>query len=82
MYRVPYVGVVGILMYTMVCTRPDISHAMGVFSRYMSKLGKVHWTTVKMVFRYLHGTVDHAMCYQGRVGSDRVLGVHGFVDVN
>ena len=33
------------------------------------------------MFRYLHGTIDHAICYQGRVGLDRVLHVHGFVDV-
>jgi hypothetical protein len=36
---VPYVSAVGILMYPMVCTRLDITHAMGVLSRYMSKPG-------------------------------------------
>ena len=46
----------------------------------MSKLGKEHWTVVKRVFRYLRGTTDHAICYQGRVGPDRVLDVHVFVD--
>ena len=35
MSRVPYANVVGSLMYAMVCTRPDISHAMGALSRYM-----------------------------------------------
>ena len=25
---------------------------------------------------------DHAICYQGRVGPDKVLDVHGFVDVD
>ena len=34
------------------------------------------------MFRYLHGTIDHAICYQGRDGPDRVLNVHGFVDVD
>jgi hypothetical protein len=37
MSRVPYASVVGCLMYAMVCTRPDIAHAVGVLSRYMSK---------------------------------------------
>jgi hypothetical protein len=55
---VPYESAVGSLMYAMVCTRPDIAHTVGVLSRYMSKLGKEHWTTVKRVFRYLHGTAS------------------------
>ena len=73
MSRVPYASVVGILMYAMVCTRPNITHVVGVLSRYMSKLGKEHWTTIKRVFRYLHGTTEHAIYYQGNVGPDRVL---------
>ena len=35
MSRVPYANVVGCLMYAMVCTRLDISHAVGVVSKYM-----------------------------------------------
>eukprot|EP00253_Pinus_taeda_P001764 PITA_01764 len=49
---VPYASAVGSFMYVMVCTRPDIAHAVGVLSRFMSKLGKEHWTTVKRVFRW------------------------------
>jgi len=48
----------------------------------MSKLGKEHWTTVKWVFRYLCGTSDYGLCYQGRPGLDRVLDIHGFVDAD
>ena len=32
MSHVPYVSAVGSLMYAMVCTRPDISHVVGVLS--------------------------------------------------
>jgi hypothetical protein len=32
---VSYASFVGSLMYVMVCTRPNISHAVGVLSRYM-----------------------------------------------
>ena len=39
---VPYASVVGSLMYAMVCTRPDIAHAVGILRRYMSKPGKEH----------------------------------------
>eukprot|EP00253_Pinus_taeda_P003724 PITA_03724 len=79
---VPYASAVGSLMYVMVCTRPDITHAVGVLSRFMSKLGKEHRTVVKWVFRYLCGTSDYGMCYQGRPILDRVLDIRGFVDVD
>eukprot|EP00253_Pinus_taeda_P022403 PITA_22403 len=48
---VPYASEIGSLMYAMVCTRPNIAHAVEVLSRFMSKPGKEHWTTVKRVFR-------------------------------
>ena len=82
MSHVPYESAVSSLMYAMVCTRPDIAHAVGVLSRFMSKPGKEHWTTVKRVFRYLRGTSDYGLCYQGRPGLDRVLDIRGFVDAD
>ena len=42
MAHVPYVSAIGSLMYVMVCTRPDISHAVGVLSRYISTPLKDH----------------------------------------
>lgn len=69
-------------MYVIVCTRPNIAHAVGVLKKYMSKLGNEHLIVVKGVFKYLHGTIDHAIYYQGRVGPDRVLDLHGFIDVD
>jgi hypothetical protein len=81
MSRVPYASIVGSLMYEMVYIRPNISHAVGVLSRYMSKLGKDHWTTVKRVFRYLRGTASYGLYCQGILGLDRVLEIHGFVNV-
>jgi hypothetical protein len=61
MSRVPYVSEVGSLMYAMVCTGPDIAHAMRVLRRHILKPRKEHWTTVKRVFRYLHGTTSHVL---------------------
>ena len=81
-FRVPYESAVGSLMYAMVCTRPDIAHAVGVLSRFMSKPGKEHWTIVKWVFSYIRGTSDYGLCYQGRPGLERVVDIHGFVDAD
>jgi hypothetical protein len=80
MSHVPYTSVVGSLMYAMVYTRPGIAHAVGVLRRYMSKLGKEHWTTVKHGFRYLRGTANYGLCYEGRPGLNKVVNIHGFVD--
>ena len=45
MEKVPYASAVGSLMYAMVCTRPDIAHAVGVVSRFLSNPGKEHWSS-------------------------------------
>lgn len=47
MSKVPYASAIRSLMYAMVCTRPDIAHAVGVVSRYMSNPGRQHWEAVK-----------------------------------
>ena len=73
MSHVPYASAIASLMYAMVCTRPDISHAVGFLSRYMSKTGKEHWKTIKRVFRYVHGTTSYGLCYQGRPRLDGVF---------
>ena len=56
MSKVPYASAVGSLMYAMVCTRPDIAHAVGVVSRFLSNPGKEHWEGVKWILKYLKGT--------------------------
>jgi hypothetical protein len=77
MFRLPYSSTIGSLMYTTVCTRLDIEHAMGVVSRYMNNPGKEHWQTVKWILGYLRGTTTHALCFEG---SNIVL--QGYVDSN
>ena len=82
MSQVPYASSVHSLMYVMVFTRLNISHVEGGLRIYMSKTRKNHCIFVKRVSRYLCGTTDYAICYQGRPGPDRVINVHGFVDAD
>ena len=63
MSKVPYSSAVGSLMYAMVCTRPDIAHAVEVVSRFLSNLGKEHWEAVKWILRYLRGTSRVCLCF-------------------
>jgi hypothetical protein len=78
MSHVPYSSAVGSIMYAMVCTRPDISQAVNVVSRYMANPGKVHWQAVKWTLRYLQGTTDVGLVYDR--GSDVNSNVIGYVD--
>eukprot|EP00253_Pinus_taeda_P029077 PITA_29077 len=73
---------VGVRLSTEQCPKTqeekeDMSHVL-----YASAVGKEHWIAVKRVFKYLRGTSDYGLCYQGRPGLDRVLDIHGFVDVD
>ena len=49
MSKVPYASTVGSLMYAMVCTRPNIAHAVGVVSKYMNNPRKEYWMAVKWI---------------------------------
>ena len=62
MSKVPYASTIGSLMYAMVCIRPDIAHAVGVVSRYMSNSSKTHCEIVKWIMRYLRGTSNTCLC--------------------
>ena len=75
MSRVLYALVVRSLMFTMICTRPDIAQAVGAVSRYMADPSREHWEVVKRILRYIKGTLDVALCYGG---SD--FTVKGYVD--
>ncbi|XP_041995810.1 secreted RxLR effector protein 161-like [Salvia splendens] len=70
MAKVPYANAVGSLMYAMVCTRPDISQAVGIVSRYMHDPGKGHWQAVKWILRYIKDTVDIGLLFE----QDKSLG--------
>nr|KYP64459.1 Retrovirus-related Pol polyprotein from transposon TNT 1-94 [Cajanus cajan] len=73
----PYSSVVGSLMYAMVCTRPDLAHAVSVVSRFMSNPGKAHWEAVKWIMRYLKGTSNIRLVY----GSNDIgCGLIGYAD--
>ncbi|XP_040369555.1 secreted RxLR effector protein 161-like [Rosa chinensis] len=72
--KVPYVSAVGSLMYYMVCTRPDISQALSMVSRYMHNPGKGHWQAVKWILWYILGSVDVGLVFQQDKMSQCVVG--------
>ena len=61
--EVPYFSAIGALMYLVNNTRPDISFAVNLLARYSSSLTRRHWSEIKQIFRYLHGTVNMGLFY-------------------
>jgi len=64
MTHVPYANAVGSLMNAMMCTRPDLSQAISMISKYMHDPEKGHWETVKWVLRYIKGTINVGLVFE------------------
>ena len=60
---IAYQLMVGSLLYATIATRPDISYAVGVVSKFNSNPTEAHLTAVKCIVRYLKGTVDMGLRY-------------------
>jgi hypothetical protein len=73
-----YAELVGGLLYLSTCTRPDISYAVGVLSRFMGAPTKEHWTAALTVLRYVGGTLGMGLQFGG-VPS---LSIVGFADAD
>ena len=78
MNRVPYASAVGSIMYAMLCTRPDVSFALSMMSRFQSNPGECHWTAVKNILKYLKRTKDTFLVY----GGSEELHVKGYTDAS
>ena len=61
--EVPYLNVIGALMYLVNYTRLDITFSVNLLARYSSAPTKRHWSGIKHVLRYLHGTCDMGFFY-------------------
>jgi hypothetical protein len=78
MARIPYASAIGSIMYAMICTRPDISYALSVTSRYQANPGPAHWHAVKNILKYLRRTKDNFLIY----GGETELSVRGYTDAS
>src|SRR5438105_13485046 len=53
MNGIPYASAMGSIMYAMLCTRPDVSYALSVTTRYQSNPSECHWVAIKNIIKYL-----------------------------
>jgi hypothetical protein len=70
--EVPYLSVIGALMYLANNTRPDIIFSVNVLARYSSDPTRRHWNRIKHVLRYLCGTRDMGLFYRKNTKSKLV----------
>ena len=76
--KVRYQSMVGSLLYAAVATRPDISQAVRVLSKFNSAPTEAHLAAAKRVLRYLKGTMNLSLQYKQTENSDIV----GFSDAD
>ena len=68
--RIPYRNAIGTLSYIANATRPDIMFAVNYLSRRQQNYGEKEWEQVKRIFRYLKGTANLGIKFDGK--GDRV----------
>ena len=69
----------------MVCTRPDLSQAISMVSRYMHDPGQGHWEVVKWILRYIKCTIDIDLVFKKDVlGKQECIGYvdSGYVETS
>ena len=75
---IPYTSAIGSIKYAMLCTRPIVYLAMSLAREYDSDLGVDHWTTVKIILRYLKRTKEIFLGY----GGEKEFVVKSYVDAS
>ncbi len=63
--NVPYRQAIGSLMWLMIGSRPDLAYAIGKLSQHSESPTEYHWTALKRVLRYVNGTRNHGILYDG-----------------
>jgi hypothetical protein len=72
-----YRRIIGSLMYLM-NTRPDICFGMKTLSQFIVEPRRVHLVAAKHVMRYLKGTIDYGLSYDG----DHNFTLSGYTDAD
>jgi hypothetical protein len=65
MQDIPYQCGIGLLMYAVTSTRPNIVFAIAILSQFMCNPGRVHWEVAKRTMCYLKGTAEYGITLGG-----------------
>jgi hypothetical protein len=78
-----YRGIVGSLIYATISTRPDITHAVNMLSRYMHQPSQSHMNAAKRVLRYLKSCSEYGLVYDNnnkQYSMNDALTITGYCD--
>lgn len=70
----PFKELLGCLQYLALVSRPDISAAVNILSKYQASPSNAHWTGLKRILRYLRGTMNTKILFSNREHSNVLLG--------
>ena len=77
MKNIPYLSLIGSLLYASNGSRPDISYAVSLLARFSTNPHPRHWQAAKRVLRYLRLTTQYHITYAGTSGQ-----IAGYVDTD
>ncbi|SGY26749.1 BQ5605_C018g08770 [Microbotryum silenes-dioicae] len=73
-----YRSAIGLLMYAVVATWPDLAYLVLYLARFMNKVGSNHWAAVLKILRYIKGTLKLGSVYKAK--RDLLVGYVGYSD--
>jgi hypothetical protein len=59
----PYRPILGSIMWGLLATRPDLSFAVSLLSRFQANPGITHWNALMHVIGYIKNTLDYGLTY-------------------
>lgn len=72
--HLPYPQIVGSILYASTISRPDLSQPASVLSRFISKWNDTHYQAAKHLLRYIRGTTDLCLVFDGNCGKRIIQG--------
>ena len=78
--KAKYQALIGSLTYAVTATRPDLAQALGSVNQFSSNPGNEHWTAAKRILRYIQGTINHGIRFDG--SKEDGVQLKGYVDAD
>ena len=69
-----YQRLIGCLTHVPTATRPDLASAVGILSKYLSRPSNEYWKGAKRVLRYIKGTINYGLVFDGRSTKCSLIG--------